>query len=62
MIIGLCESCRFHTRVTNNRGQEFHLCELNRTNSSYPKYPRLPVLNCLGYSPAKEAKEINKSA
>lgn len=57
MMIGLCETCRFHAIVTNNRGGEFHLCELSKTDPSYAKYPRLPVFNCTGYSSAENMKE-----
>lgn len=46
---GLCESC-FHQRVVRNtRGSRFSLCERAKTDSSYPKYPRVPVLECTGF-------------
>ncbi len=61
MSSGLCETCRFHTIVATKRGREFHLCELSKSDSSYPKYPRLPVLHCAGYTPADETKKKDKS-
>ena len=30
---------------------EFLLCERSRTDSSYARYPRLPMLACPGYEP-----------
>jgi hypothetical protein len=50
--VGLCASCRHHREVRNTRGSVFHLCERSRSDSSYPRYPRLPVLSCRGYERA----------
>jgi len=36
-------------RITSARGSHFYLCERSRTDASYPRYPRLPVLACAGY-------------
>jgi hypothetical protein len=47
---GLCASCGHARRVTTPRS-EFLLCEKSRTDSSYARYPRLPVLSCPGYEP-----------
>jgi hypothetical protein len=38
-------------RVPNPRGHVFLLCERSRTDRRYPRYPRLPVLECPGYEP-----------
>jgi hypothetical protein len=46
---GLCDSCRHQRRVNTTRGSSFSLCERSRTDPSYPRYPRLPVLRCAGY-------------
>jgi len=46
---GLCDSCRHQRLVSNTRGSTFSLCERSRTDPSFPKYPRLPVLSCRGY-------------
>jgi hypothetical protein len=27
------------------------MCERSKTDPAYPKYPRLPVRECLGYEP-----------
>jgi hypothetical protein len=46
---GLCDSCIHQRRVPNTRGSVFSLCERSREDSAYPRYPRLPVLECAGY-------------
>jgi hypothetical protein len=37
--------------VKNTRGSTFSLCERSREDPAYPRYPRLPVLECVGYDP-----------
>ena len=49
---GLCNSCIEAERTGNDRGSQFVLCALSRTDQRYPRYPRLPVVNCDGYRPA----------
>jgi hypothetical protein len=49
---GLCNACIHQRIVRNTRGSVFSLCERSRTDPSYPRYPRLPVLECPGYEPA----------
>ena len=47
--VGLCSVCA-HARVVENRhGSRFYLCEQSRTDSSFKKYPPLPVVDCLGF-------------
>jgi len=46
---GLCDSCKHQKVVRNRRGSVFSLCALSKTDPSFPKYPRLPVLECRGY-------------
>ena len=48
--VGLCASCLHGKRVESSRGSVFWLCELSRSDPSFPKYPRLPVLTCSGYA------------
>jgi hypothetical protein len=41
--------------VPNTRGSVFSLCRLSRTEPErFPRYPRLPVLECAGYEPCEE--------
>ena len=46
---GLCDSCRHQRVVNNTRGSSFSLCERSQSDPAYPKYPRLPVLECAGW-------------
>jgi hypothetical protein len=57
---GLCDTCRHQRRVRNTRGSEFSLCERSRTDPDYPRYPRLPVVNCDGYEQDKRGKHAAK--
>jgi hypothetical protein len=36
--------------IRNDRGSVFLMCLLSKTDPRFPKYPRLPVLSCEGYS------------
>ncbi|MGH2983078.1 MAG: hypothetical protein ACRDK5_02300 [Solirubrobacterales bacterium] len=47
---GLCDRCRHQRVVQNTRGSSFSLCELSRTNPAFPRYPRLPVESCSGFT------------
>jgi len=47
---GLCADC-IHSRVIeSSKGSRFLFCQLSQSDPSFPKYPRLPVLTCPGYS------------
>ena len=48
--VGLCAGCRHAAIQTTARGSRFYRCRLSET-SDYPRYPRLPVLACQGYTP-----------
>jgi hypothetical protein len=50
-VIGLCETCIHHKRIKNDRGSIFIMCSRGLTDNAYPKYPRLPVLQCAGFEP-----------
>jgi hypothetical protein len=47
--IGLCADCRFMRVIESARASKFYLCERSATDPTFPKYPRLPVLQCRGY-------------
>jgi hypothetical protein len=53
---GLCDSCRHQRVVRNTRGSVFSLCERSRTDPDYPRYPRLPVVECAGHEPRPPAE------
>ncbi|MBV9003031.1 MAG: hypothetical protein JOZ98_03530 [Solirubrobacterales bacterium] len=55
---GLCDSCRHQQVVRNTRGSVFSLCRRSRTEPErFPRYPRLPVLQCEGYEPPADRGE-----
>ena len=47
--VGLCKTCRHVRVVTNPRRSIFYLCQLSEVDSRFDKYPRLPVIHCVGY-------------
>lgn len=48
-LVGLCESCANVKVVETRKGSRFYLCQLSEVDPRFPKYPRLPVLRCIGY-------------
>jgi hypothetical protein len=52
IVTGLCSTCIHAKEMRNDRGSVFLFCLLSRTDTRYPKYPRLPVLRCEGYEPS----------
>jgi len=46
---GLCADCQFMRRMASDRGSVFIFCGRSKTDPRFPKYPRLPVLQCPGY-------------
>lgn len=52
---GLCGSCANAREVESSHGSVFLLCELSRTRPEFPKYPRLPVLQCAGFKKSKSS-------
>lgn len=47
---GLCDSCAHQRLIATDRGSRFTLCELSKSDDRFAKYPRLPVVSCLGYA------------
>jgi hypothetical protein len=41
--------------VENTRGSSFSMCERSKSDPAYPKYPRLPVVECAGFAPRGSA-------
>ena len=51
MKASLCDTCEHQKLVRTGRGSTFSMCLRHRTEPErYPKYPRLPVRECAGYS------------
>ena len=51
---GLCARC-VHCRVIRTRRSGFYMCQRSFSDGRFPKYPRLPVLRCIGYTPGVPA-------
>jgi len=47
--IGLCATCRHMRLIKTDRCATFYFCQRSATDPKFPKYPRLPVLECSGY-------------
>jgi hypothetical protein len=43
--------------VTSARGSSFVMCERSRTDERFVKYPRLPVLACVGFHARGPSRE-----
>jgi hypothetical protein len=54
---GLCGSCANSRVVETRTGSRFFLCQLSAVDPAFPRYPRLPVLRCRGYTPAPSQEE-----
>ena len=52
---GICNGCRHVRVIENDRGSKFYWCGRSKTDARFPKYPRLPVLRCVGFEVAEEA-------
>jgi hypothetical protein len=49
-LLGLCIDCLNARLIESAKGSHFLLCKLSETNSTFPKYPQLPVLRCSGFA------------
>jgi hypothetical protein len=47
--VGLCATCRHAAVIVSDRGSRFYRCERSKTDPRFPRYPALPVVNCIGY-------------
>jgi hypothetical protein len=48
---GLCARCAHARRVVNDRGSVFVRCAYAAIDSTFAKYPPLPVRACTAYAP-----------
>lgn len=46
---GLCDHCQHQRLVGNTRGSSFSLCRRAKTDDRFPRYPRMPVISCVGF-------------
>lgn len=54
--VGLCASCDHVKVMISDKGSTFYLCLRSTTDPTFPKYPRLPVIQCRGYETNKSAR------
>ena len=47
--VGLCADCQHMRLIQSDHGSTFYMCLKSLTDSSFPKYPRLPILQCTGF-------------
>jgi hypothetical protein len=52
-LVGLCVACVHARSVTSGRGSTFWLCGRSAEDPRFPKYPRLPVVRCVGFERAE---------
>jgi hypothetical protein len=62
MEAGLCDSCRHQKLIHNTRGSTFSMCERSKSDERYPKYPRLPVVECAGWERRDTARSRGASS
>ena len=51
---GLCNACRNQKVIVSGRGSKFSMCGLGLTDPDWPKYPRMPVLQCTRFEKSLE--------
>jgi hypothetical protein len=50
--VGLCARCAHAARQETTRGSVFWRCRLAEADTTFVRYPRLPVLACPGFEAA----------
>jgi hypothetical protein len=53
---GLCDRCEHQTLIHTTRGSTFSRCDEGLRDPDWPKYPRMPVLECPRFSPREPAR------
>jgi hypothetical protein len=48
--------------VETRKGSRFYLCTLSEVDPRFPKYPRIPVVRCIGYVPAPGGESVGAAA
>jgi len=46
--------------MESDRGSTFFLCQRSASDARFPKYPRLPVLQCVGFDPVRPTDASTK--
>jgi hypothetical protein len=59
---GLCDACAHQKLIRSGRGSTFSMCRLGLEDPDWPKYPRMPVLECSRFARADEATRPRPAA
>ncbi len=59
--VGLCWDCAHARQVATPKGSTFFLCGRATEDRAFAKYPRLPVVRCVGCEPRRE-DELKREA
>jgi hypothetical protein len=54
---GLCGVCVNVRIVESGKGSRFYLCKLSAVDPRFARYPRLPVLECIGFEKKEDSGE-----
>jgi hypothetical protein len=60
-LVGLCTRCIHARSVESKRGSVFWLCERSSFDDRFTKYPRLPVLRCVGFEAVPDASGASEN-
>lgn len=55
---GQCESCSYAHIIISGKGSQFFYCTRAEIDTRYPKYPRLPVVECPGYKARSSPQQV----
>ncbi len=55
---GLCAGCRHARVLRSDRGSVFYQCQRAEQDSNFPRFPRLPVVECRGYEARQEGDDL----
>ena len=59
---GLCDVCIHQRVVGNTRGSRFSLCGRSKHDERFPRYPRMPVVDCVGFAPREAVRSGSEPA
>ena len=60
--VGLCSRCRFATTQPSAKGSAFWRCRRADSDSTFRRYPPLPIRTCLGFEPGEPEGRIRKDS
>ncbi len=56
----LCGKCSHSKEIITSTGSRFLLCKLSQADRRFAKYPRQPVVSCVGYEQLEEENDENR--